>query len=85
MKGRNFKEKELAMSVRIRFNKRLYKKSALKDAAEDFGHLAKIEISEDGEYFDVSMTEIDPDVEDVIKEEFANFALYYSVERRKSW
>jgi len=71
--------------MELRFDRRLYTKTALKEAVESFSHLATFSITEEDTQYVLTLTDIDGDVDDVIKEEFANHALYNTILRRKSW
>ena len=71
--------------MELRFDRRLYTKTALDEAAESFSHLATITMQEEGDQYILSFTDVDSDVNEVIREEFANHALYNTILRRKSW
>ena len=60
----------------IKFNKKLYSQKAIKIAAKEFKNLADIKISSQGDYFVVVFDQIDPDVKEVIVDEFGNYALF---------
>jgi len=59
----------------IKFNKKIYTLKAVKKAVEEFKNLANFTIKELDGYFEVKIDKIDQEVKDVIKDEFANYAL----------
>lgn len=67
----------------LRLDRKLYPKAALKATVSAFSDLATIEVTADDRYHVITMTEIDPEVADVIDREFANFALAEAVESRR--
>jgi len=69
----------------LSFDKRLYSKAALAESAQDFSHLAAFHIQEQDDRIEVTLENIDPDVADVLVEEFANHVLYGTIVRRKKW
>ncbi len=60
---------------RVVLNGKLYQAAAVKEAAQDFAELATIEVSPGKEGISVTFDRIDPDVEEVLVDEFLNFAL----------
>jgi hypothetical protein len=61
--------------IQLLLDKKLYQAEAVKEAAADFSELAKIEVTNSGSQLQVTFEEIDPDVADVLVDEFLNFAL----------
>lgn len=66
----------------LRLHKRLYSAAGIRAAAEAFAELAQIGIQTDDPHASIQFQDIDPDVEDVIVAEFANFALAETIEGR---
>ena len=56
-------------------NRKLYGAAAVRSAAEDFAELALIEVNSSEQGIEVTFDKIDPDVADVLVDEFLNFAL----------
>ena len=71
--------------MELRFDRRLYTKTALKEASASFSHLATFSLTEEDSQYVLMLSDIDEDVVDVIKDEFANHALYNTILGRKSW
>ncbi len=69
--------------LELLLEKKLYPKTAVKAAKAAFDHLAVITLGEKRGYHVVSFDKVDPDVLDMIKEEFANYALYATVQKAK--
>lgn len=65
------------------FARSLYSDAAVADAAKAFEHLAKIEVTDQGEHIELVVSEPDPDVADVIMDELGNFALALTVRARQ--
>ena len=70
------------MSLTLQLHRKLYKAAALDIATEAFAELATISVARDDRYFLVSFTQVDPDVEEVLAQEFANYVLAETVESR---
>lgn len=70
------------MNPTLRLHRKLYPKSAVDAATAAFEHLATIRIVRDADWYAVEFVEPDPDVQDVIASEFANFALAETIEQR---
>ena len=70
------------MTATLQLHRKLYRASALNTAMEAFAELATISVQRDDRYFQVSFTEMDPDVEEVLVQEFANYVLAETVESR---
>ncbi len=60
-------------------NRKLYGATAVRSAAEDFAELATIVVDSSGQDIAVTFDEIDPDVAEVLVDEFLNFALAATV------
>jgi hypothetical protein len=56
-------------------NRKLYVATAVRSAAEDFAELAQIAVTTSEKGIEVTFDQIDPDVADVLVDEFLNFAL----------
>jgi len=61
---------------------RLYKASAVREAAGSFAELARFEIKPSRGSISVAVEDIDPEVADVLEDEFLNFALAATIESR---
>lgn len=68
--------------MKLRLHRRIYRGESIRIARDAFIELASIGLTRDGNYTVVEFSEVDPDVSDVICEEFANFALAESIEAR---
>lgn len=60
----------------IKFNKKLYSQKVINAVAKEFKDLADIKISSQGNYFVATFSQVDSDVEEVIIDEFGNYALF---------
>ena len=72
------------MPESIRFDEYLYEKAAVTAAAEAYGHLAAIEISQDGSCVVASMTDISEEHADVLVDAFRNHVLYETIVRARA-
>lgn len=70
------------MSETVVFSRELYSLEAVKQAAQDYAELASFQVSDGGADIIVEIAEIDPDVQDVLLDEFCNQALSEVVIRR---
>jgi hypothetical protein len=70
------------MAERIVFSRSLYAPEAVEAAAKAFGELAKIDVSI-GEDIEVSLSDPDPDLADVLADELANHALALTVRQAR--
>lgn len=59
----------------LKFNTKIYKKPAIQKAISDYSHLAKFQIKDNKNYIKVMIGNINPEVKDMISEEFANYVL----------
>ena len=59
----------------IKFNKDIYNLKAIEKAIEEYKNLAAIQVKAGKDYFEVKMDNIDSEVKNVIKDEFANYVL----------
>ena len=66
----------------LRLHRRVYRGASIRVAKDAFAELATITLSRDGDYTVVGFKDVDPDVSDVIVQEFANYALAESIEAR---
>lgn len=71
------------MAEKLAFSRTLYAVEALEAAVKSFEHLAKLELSVEGDAIHLSMSEADPDVADVLLDELANHALVGTVIRTR--
>jgi len=59
----------------IKFNKKIYNKKAIERAITEFEKLASFSINELNDYFEVRIDKIDQEVQNILKDEFANYVL----------
>jgi len=59
----------------IKFNNKIYPEKAVLLSIEAFKHLAHFQIKQKDDYFIVTLTQINPAVKNIIKEEFSNYVL----------
>lgn len=59
----------------IKFDKKIYKLKAVKLAIRDYKELADFVLKTKGDYFEVELKNIDPDVKNIIQDEFCNYVL----------
>jgi hypothetical protein len=67
----------------IRLHKSLYMQQAVRDAVKVFNDFATLKIKTDGNYYSVSIDEVDPDVDGDLAGELCNFALVHTIERKR--
>ena len=67
----------------VRLNRALYMQQAVRDAAETFADFARFAITRNGDYYDVAVSEIDPDVDGDVGAEFCNHALANTMARKR--
>lgn len=63
------------MVEKIIFNKKIYTKQAIENSIDAYSQLADFCVSNDKNYFIVSIDKIDKGVKNVIRDEFCNFVL----------
>lgn len=68
----------------VRLHRTLYMQQAIKEAASTFADFASFTIARDGEYYAVTLRDIDADVEGDVVAEFCNFALVNTAARKRS-
>ena len=68
----------------IRFSRSLYLPEAIDAAAEAYGGLATIEVVRGDDAIAVTLSDVDPDVADVIEDAFANHALAETITRSRA-
>ena len=66
----------------VQLDRRLYKVGAVTEAANDFSSLASFEIHSDRHNIHIAISKVDPDVADVLVDEFLNFALAATIAAR---
>ena len=59
----------------IRFNKKIYPDKAVLSSMEAFKHLARFQVKQEGDYIIVTLSQINPAVKNIVKEEFSNYVL----------
>ena len=70
------------MNLTLELHRKLYRPAALETATEAFGELASISVKRSDRYYVITFTDVDPDVEEVLTQEFANYVLAETVESR---
>jgi hypothetical protein len=66
----------------LRLHRKLYTRAAIDAAIAAYTEICKVSVRHEGDYYQVDLTDIDPDVEDVVAAELANYTLAEVVERR---
>jgi hypothetical protein len=59
----------------INFNKNIYPLKAIEKTVQAYKNLAKFKTIEKGDYYVTEITNIEKDVENIIKDEFCNYVL----------
>ncbi|MCB9738063.1 MAG: hypothetical protein H6747_02270 [Deltaproteobacteria bacterium] len=67
----------------IRLHKSTYMAQAIRDAIKVFEDFASFEMTRDGDYYLVQVTNLDPEVDGDLAGEFCNFALVHTIERKR--
>ena len=68
----------------LKLNRKLYTATSLKVAVEAFQGLASIVVERTESHFVIRFEDADPDVKDVLAQEFGNYALAETIEGRGS-
>lgn len=68
----------------VRLHRTLYMQQAIKEAATTFADFASFTIARDGEYYAVTLRDIDADADGDVVAEFCNFALVNTAARKRS-
>jgi hypothetical protein len=68
--------------MELKLDSKLYSKKAVAEAVEAFAELASISVGAEAERFIVSFSQIDPDYDTILVDEFANYALGLTIEGR---
>lgn len=65
----------------VSFSKKFYKVKAVRNSVRDYekSRVAKFKIKEGSDIIRVEITGIDPDVRDIIREEFSNYVLNQNI------
>ncbi len=71
------------MAERVLFARSLYALEAVEAAAKAFEHLAKLSVKVEGNDIELSVSDPDPDVADVLTDELCNHALAGTVIRTR--
>jgi len=67
----------------LRRHRRLYSRAGIDAAISAFGEICSVSVRSDGDHYLLDITDIDPDVKEVIVPELANYTLAEVVERRR--
>lgn len=67
----------------IHLHKKLYMQQAVRDAVRTFDEFATLELATAGDYYEVKVSDIDPDVDGDLAGELCNFALVHTIERKR--
>jgi len=59
----------------IKFNKHIYNLEAINQAIKEFKNLAEFSIKETNDFFEIKLDNINGEVKEIIKDEFANYVL----------
>jgi hypothetical protein len=70
-------------AVTLQLHRALYMQQAIKEAAQQFSDFASFEVKREGEYYAVTVSDVDPDVDGDLVGEFCNFALVYTGNRKR--
>jgi len=62
--------------MQLKYNKAIYKKSALEKTAREFKHLAEFEINQIKNYYTVNVDKVDKNSAGLLADEFSNYVLY---------
>lgn len=67
--------------ISITFDKKFYKADAVRKTVEEYrgSEAAEFEMEEAPDFIRVAISDIDPEVQDVIREEFCNYALSQTI------
>jgi len=61
--------------MKLLLDSRLYRVTAVREAAGEFAELADIRVVRVGQKLEVDMRQMDPELADILPDEFLNFAL----------
>lgn len=68
----------------VKLNRALYMQQAIREAATTFADFASFAITRDGEYYAVTISDIDAEADGDVAAEFCNFALFNTANRKRS-
>lgn len=71
------------MASTLEFSRSLYSPEAIQAAADAFADLAKLDVSAGDNEIRVSVSDVDPDVRDVLEDELCNYALHETIVRAR--
>ena len=71
------------MAERVLFSRSLYEPEAVRAAAEAYAELATIDVQLLGDDVQVDISKPDPDVQDVLIDEFCNHVLHETIVRSR--
>ena len=80
--GRRFHGKA---EMRASLHKKIYSKDGITEAASAFQHLCDVEVAPEGDYFRLDFKHAAETVRDSLLDEFANYALFSTIARKKRW
>lgn len=61
--------------IKINFHRKLYTQKAIQAAVKAYAHLAVFDSKKTEKYIQVQISDVDKKVQDVIRDEFANYVL----------
>lgn len=64
--------------MEIKINKNIYNKESVKKTIQAYTSLAKIDFSEEANFFIIKMDNVNEEVKDIIQDEFCNYLLFES-------
>jgi len=73
-----------APMIEREFHKKIYTKAAIEAAAKAYAKLAKVKIKTQGNYFHVTLHDVDQDVLDFVMDDFANHVLFETISGRQA-
>lgn len=67
----------------LRLHKAVYMAQGIHDAVKVFEDFATFRVERRGDYYEVELSDIDPEVDGDLRGEFCNFALVHTIERKR--
>ncbi|MCO4761013.1 MAG: HxsD-like protein [Myxococcales bacterium] len=73
----------MATDLTISLHRAMYMAQAIRDAMGVFDDFATFSMEKKGDHYEVTIRDVDPEVDGDIVGEFSNFALAHTIERKR--
>ncbi len=69
--------------MELRLNKKIYSSAAIKECLDAYEEFGTYEVSKDGDYILIKISDPDKDFVKVLPQEIANYVLAHEIEKRR--